>query len=65
MYLTLVGHLNKVWSVILQGTLVGHIESVIFDTKYLGRLNTVVVGSEIILFLGKTLQGKIFKLTFY
>ena len=28
-YLTLVGHLNIVWSVILQGTLVGHIESVI------------------------------------
>ena len=28
-YLTLVGHLNKVWLVILQGTLVGHIESAI------------------------------------
>ena len=27
-YLTLVGHLNKIWSVILQGTLVGHLKSV-------------------------------------
>ena len=26
-YLTLVGHFNKVWAVILQGTLVGRIES--------------------------------------
>ena len=25
-YLTLVGHLNKVWSVILLGTLVGHLK---------------------------------------
>ena len=28
-YLTLVGHLNKVWSVILQSALVAHIESVV------------------------------------
>ena len=28
-YLTLVVHINKVWSVILQGSLVGHIQSVI------------------------------------
>ena len=28
-YFALVGHLNKVWSVILQDTLVGYIESVI------------------------------------
>ena len=28
-YLALVSHLNKVWSVILQCTLVGHVESVI------------------------------------
>ena len=27
-YLTLVGHLNKIRSVILQGTLVGHLKSV-------------------------------------
>ena len=27
-YLTLVGHLNKIWLVILQGTLVGHLKSI-------------------------------------
>ena len=27
-YLTLVGHLNKIWLVILQGTLAGHLKSV-------------------------------------
>ena len=27
-YFTIVGHLNKIWSVILQGTLVGHLKSV-------------------------------------